>query len=518
MVTHMTYHSFDFRSIDAAGLLIPALAVGLGFGWAVHRSRRLARILLLGLLTLAFLDLQFDPESVLPVWIVVAGTLLVGWALWEHYTRIVTLSLSAMLLSIPFRSSVAVRSWQQEETTRAASPSSLVPIVHIVLDEHAAPRAFPADVPEAVRARARVLEFYQRRGFLLYERAYSQYFWTHSSIPAMMTPTPLSGRPANVVELDAQRFVITDSDLFQREAGRGYRIHIVQTTFLDACSRLRELIVSCVTYPANSLSSLRLLPLDAPHRILLEHGYFLSAESYFATSMRSKLWRLTSRNPSDDDPGNTIAQWQAGRGDAGMALLALSHLGERLRAGLHGSYHYVHVLSPHFPYELDRSCKAHRDFTDRLGAGWLDGLWGNTTASRKVRWALYAGQVECLYARLDSLLATIDSAAPPQGVMIVIHGDHGSRIGRNYPIPKHASELGSQDLLDGFATLLAVRGPGITPGFDTSIVAIQTLVPLLVTRDTLSRRGAPADPVVLLEEYGVRRDPPVRLPAPSLAR
>jgi hypothetical protein len=400
-----------------------------------------------------------------------------------------------------------------------ASRPPLVPIVHLVLDEHAAPRAFPTDVPEAMRAQARILEFYRRRGFLLYDRAYSEYFWTHSSIPAIMTPAAPTGVSANVVELDLQRFVLTSSELFEREAARGYQIKVVQTTFLDTCGRLGEIITSCVTYPANSLSSLQLLPLDAPRRILLEYSFFLSVESTFVKWMRSVLWRPRGASPRDDDPGNTIAQWHAGRGGAGMAMFALFQLRDGLRTGLLGSYHFGHILLPHFPYELDRTCKASTDVADRLGAGWLDGLWGNTTASRRVRWALYAEQVECVYTKLESLLDTIDSVAPPQGVMIVIHGDHGSRITRNHPIPEHASQLSDQDLLDAFATLLVVRGPGISPGVDTSAVSIQRLVPTLIYGDSLSRLGgAVAHPVVFLDAYGMGGDPPVRWPAHSLAR
>lgn len=150
-------------------------------------------------------------------------------------------------------------------------------------------------------------------------------------------------------------------------------------------------------------------------------------------------------------------------------------------------------------------------------------MGGNTVASRRVRWGLYAEQVECLYLRLEALLAAVDSAAPQQGVRIVIHGDHGSRIVRTMPFPENATELTEEDLLDGFATLLAVRGPGIRPGVDSAAVAVQDGVPLLVAGDSLETGRATGEttPAVMLETYGLKQSGSpglLRFSAPSLAR
>jgi hypothetical protein len=384
------------------------------------------------------------------------------------------------------------------------------------LDEHAAPRAFPADIPEAVRARERILAFYRRHGFRLYERAYSRFFWSHSSIPATLSRFPSDGRPDQSVKGSGQHFVMQDNRVFRWAFGRGYRIHVLQTSFLDTCSRQRELIASCRTVPANSITSLRLLPLPATRRILLEYGFFLSVESAVVKSVRHGLQRRSSRKAADDSAGAGVVQWEADKGEAGMALEVLAQLRARLREDLPGSFYFVHVLLPHFPYELDRECRGLAQLRQRLGAGWLDGVWGNTPASRRVRWALYAGQVECLYTHLDSLLATIDSVAPPQGVRIMIHGDHGSRIVRTMPYPENASKLTEEDLLDGFATLLAIRGPGIPAGIDSSAVLIQEAVPRLIIGDSLPPQSPADTPAVFLSRYGLR-DSRVRLAAPSLA-
>jgi hypothetical protein len=50
--------------------------------------------------------------------------------------------------------------------------------------------------------------------------------------------------------------------------------------------------------------------------------------------------------------------------------------------------------------------------------------------------------------------------------VIIVHGDHGSRIGRvRFPF-KDKGGVATQDLLDNFSTLFAVKKPGHRTGFD----------------------------------------------------
>ena len=45
--------------------------------------------------------------------------------------------------------------------------------------------------------------------------------------------------------------------------------------------------------------------------------------------------------------------------------------------------------------------------------------------------------------------------------LIIVHGDHGSRIFRVAPRAKNKDKLARRGLLDGFSTLFAVRSPAI---------------------------------------------------------
>jgi hypothetical protein len=514
LAAHLFYHDFPLLSIDAVGLVAAALGIGLAFGWVIQRTPPAGRNMLLGLATIGFLDLTFNLESFVSFWIAIGVGLVAPWVLRQHYTQIMALSLGAILLSLPLRTTQSIESWERPVAHQTDSRGP-IPVVHIVLDEHSGLRGFPANIPEAVRARETILRFYRRHGFKVYVNAYSEYSWTHSSLPVMMGPArPVGGSTA--VALDGQRYALWENQLFQWASGRGYQIHVVQTSYLDFCGLSGMTVASCRTYPANSLSSLRLLSLPAPRRILLEAAYFLSVESYLAQRAGDVLSKALLAGLTDRDAGNTV--WMSDRAATGTALQSLAEFRRQLRSVRPGSYHFGHFLMPHAPYEVDRECNGLRSVNERLSRV-VPRLRRNTTESRRIRWALYAGQTECLYRHLDSVLAQLESAAPPQGLTILIQGDHGSRIVRTLPEPANAGRLRDEDVLDSFSTLLAMRGPGIHEGIDSSAVAIQSAVPRLLAGESAAhpdRRDSV--PVVFLEEYGLRHQRPVRIPAPVLAR
>jgi hypothetical protein len=174
-----------------------------------------------------------------------------------------------------------------------------------------------------------------------------------------------------------------------------------------------------------------------------------------------------------------------------------------IRQNLKGSLIFAHVILPHSPYEVDQSCRAYRWPSDYLRR-WSGRDRSNTPAARRLRWSLYARQVECLYSELDSLVTAVTSAAPPGGVLVVLQGDHGSRIVQRHPRFVPGEDVEDRDLLDGFATLLAVRGPRIVAGVDSHPVAVQALVPRLIT-GAVSLDSLPASPpFVYLDRAGPR--------------
>lgn len=510
LAAHLFYHDFPLLSIDAAGLLAATLGAGLAFGWLIQNAPPAVRSVLLGLATIGFLDLTFNLESIVSFWIAIGAGLVVPWLVRQHYTQIMTLSLGAILLTLPLRTSLSIESWERP-VVRRTTGSNLIPVVHVVLDEHSGIRGFPTDIPEAVRVRETILRFYQRHGFKLYVNAYSKYSWTASSLPALMGPM-LPDSAAAAIKLDEEHYVLSDNQLFRWASGRGYQLDVVQTNYLDFCHPRGSVVASCRTYPVNTVSSIGALPLSAPRRILLETAYFLSAESYLVQRARNELSRRLLVKLTDRDAASTV--WQSDLAVTGFAMKSLAEFRLQLHAIPPGSYRFGHFLMPHAPYEVDRNCKGLTEVHQRLSptVPWSQ---RNTAESRRIRWALYAGQTECLYRQLDSMLARLDSVAPPQGLLVLIQGDHGSRIFRTSPEPGNADRLGDQDLLDAYSTLLAIRGPGLGEGVDSSAVDIQSTVPRLIAGGGTASLGAEnRRPLVYLETFRMRTGRPVPFPAP----
>jgi hypothetical protein len=52
--------------------------------------------------------------------------------------------------------------------------------------------------------------------------------------------------------------------------------------------------------------------------------------------------------------------------------------------------------------------------------------------------------------------------------IIILHGDHGSRIVLTEPSAENQHALTKQDLVDGFSTLFAMKMPGKSGGYDAS--------------------------------------------------
>ena len=59
--------------------------------------------------------------------------------------------------------------------------------------------------------------------------------------------------------------------------------------------------------------------------------------------------------------------------------------------------------------------------------------------------------------------------------ILIVHGDHGSRIVRNYPEAANAKNLQASDFVDSFSTHFALKMDGVEAGIDNRFVPLQTV-------------------------------------------
>jgi hypothetical protein len=84
--------------------------------------------------------------------------------------------------------------------------------------------------------------------------------------------------------------------------------------------------------------------------------------------------------------------------------------------------------------------------------------------------------MQCLYRKLNALLLRLQDVGLLEHSIIVMHGDHGSRLGLHDPIDASPAGVEPGDYTDNFSVLYAVRRPGQPGGYDRSIHALETLV------------------------------------------
>ena len=138
-----------------------------------------------------------------------------------------------------------------------------------------------------------------------------------------------------------------------------------------------------------------------------------------------------------------------------------------------GRFIFAHFLMPHAPYVYDSECLLHERWflpwfmTELLGVSQAE-----FEALRSEHYPEYFAQVDCLLTKLDELLTAIDNSPGFKDASIVIHGDHGARLSSG----QRADHLTDRDMIDNYATLFAVRGPGVTPSYDERVTTVQRLV------------------------------------------
>jgi arylsulfatase A-like enzyme len=167
---------------------------------------------------------------------------------------------------------------------------------------------------------------------------------------------------------------------------------------------------------------------------------------------------------------------------------------------------------PHYPYVYDANCTVRTPVSSwRLRH---DGKHGNTPDTRGRSYAQYFDQVQCVQKRLGSLFAAMKRTGTFDAATIVIHGDHGARIGLTDPEFESMPALSPADYADAYSTLFAIKAPGVNVGVDARMLPLPALMSYAGTRqdDGLSE---PKMPVVFVRDRKTAATP---FPLPRFPR
>ena len=474
---YLRYHHYPLLSPEvlwpAALVVVMTSAMGIG----LNRASRSIRIAGFSLLLLLFLDMQFSfrvywPEPVF-LGVGLAGIAAGVWVFEGRLETIVAASLAAFYVAgVPETSAIKSSSLN---FPNVRADTTLPPVVYLILDEHIGVEGWPMEISSAREMQRRIRDFYRGDGFRLFGRAYSEFARTTSSIPAVLN-WPVPDPRDDVTEIVPwQRYRLTSNKMFQTLSARGYRIRIYQSTYLDYCNARAYAIRSCDTSPANSISNISLLHLPVWSKTVLVGLYFLEHRSRIYGELAGLLPSYEESARSGEPP----VRWEREEQSTFQAAMRLL---DRLRQDLRaddprGTVYFAHLLAPHFPYVVDSACRPRRLPSLQLEQVPAVGFRVASKATERAeRYELYAGQVGCLYRQLEALLRLVDSTRTGRQTVVIIHGDHGSRIALHGPLPRNVANLDPSDFLDAFATLFAIRAPAIPPGYDRSFLPIDALV------------------------------------------
>ena len=133
----------------------------------------------------------------------------------------------------------------------------------------------------------------------------------------------------------------------------------------------------------------------------------------------------------------------------------------------------------------------------------------------------YLRQTVCLYGKLEKLLNRMRAAGMLDNSIVILHGDHGSRLGLRAPVQENLDQFTTRDFLDGFATLFAVKVPGESGGYNLEVQSLQHVFGEWLARAINS--PPPPPPPVLPDEgepfvyfFAGEGRPYVRVPTASL--
>lgn len=432
-----------FAALVAAALLLAALLRQVRPGVAGALSALLV--------TLVF-TLQFNLFLV-GILVCAGVSFALAWWLRDGFHKYGSVVLAALLLG----------AWLDGREQGTSIPDDAVaptgnappPVVHILLDGFIGPAGMP-NYPATDAFRERLDGFLRHFGFQSFPRAYSR----HGKTVATMYSS-LNFRHDGYIQYGLERaarmrHALKENAYFDQLGALDYQARIYQTEFLDYCDAGAARVESCWNYPQPNVNT----AVRAPHladRIAMVASVWLSQSTVLANVV-------------------PVARWRNRLGIAIHDPRVLATLQEDLLATPRGRIFFAHVLLPHHPFVFRPDCTI--DYTTEPWERWAAHRADQRDAERfhELRYALYVEQADCALVSLAALFNAMREAGVYEDSLIVLHGDHGSRITNLSPHRDNQARMRGADWRANYSILFAARLPGTDYGVDDRMLPLPLLL------------------------------------------
>lgn len=353
--------------------------------------------------------------------------------------------------------------------------SDLPVILHLVLDEHIGLAGMNERRPGGERLARELEAFYAGYGFRLFSQAYSQYFDTPMSLAGTLN---FDGNPRVEAYLEKGRgkWTLLNNRYFSELGQRGYKARIYQSNYMDFCQTTEITIESCAVYNPDKFAPDSVAGLPLVERVLL------LANMYYSSIATIRLMKFAGSSLSANLEGYGLelpglGLWHGFLGPIAV-LPTLERLADDLSRPSGGTLFFAHLMIPHYPYVLRSDCGIRTPISSWELRFLREGV--NTPESRRRRYTAYYDQIRCTLRKLATLFDAMKAAGSYEKAIILIHGDHGSRIALIDPTAENLSRLTPDDHIDSFSTLFAAKVPGLAPGIEDGASPISAILPYLL--------------------------------------
>jgi hypothetical protein len=333
-------------------------------------------------------------------------------------------------------------------------------VVHLLFDEMMSPGAMTDDVPGAAGMRESFEAFAQKHSLRLYESVYSRQFFTGDVIPNLMDAEYRGKTALADMKDEIQTGVrLRDNPYFDEMARRGYRTVVFQTALKDFCAN--QNVDLCQTF--SSFDPAEGGELDARNQRvnLLQTVVRAYQPSYTSDLGQRLLARVYGLQTSEAGVLGV-----ANRFDAQGFPQWFDRFSRFAATVPRGTHVFAHFMVPHSPYLLSDSCV----ISGRYEGGYYLNKYPEAERAERRRqyYEGYFSQLRCVQRKLDDFLTSLEPLENYRDAVIIIHGDHGSRISSGNVLDDYTE----RDFIDNYAAFFAVRSPAAAPGVDCEFVSL----------------------------------------------
>ena len=443
-------------------IIVSCTSVVLGIFFFLTSHLKYVRSALLSFLVIFVVTLYFGKAIVLslPVQILTVTTvsafMILSFANFPVALRVSGLAAGAQIVAMALVQPSSIILVSEKNVPRKDIPS----VIHILVDGHAGMAAFPRGAVTEADVR-RLEKTYVSNGFTVFRRAYSADKFTQLSLTRLFNSS-------------------FDDKLLEPGTERASH-QLVRARILEQISKERAPDLTFSNF-VDLRPSLRNIPNVARLQMFRAFGG-VSSPGFRSMPIADRMWSAAALLKSwfirtIESPAvllffkytDTGQYWDkllkpAAWTNPLLARSILHDLTERLKCcGRRGSYIFVHVISPHHPFVFDRNCHV---LPSRKWVNALNDHPGesDTLKTRALRWRRHYDQAVCLASDIKKLINAISKSKELSDATIIIHGDHGARVGiKNYEGAMPRGYSAAIKEIDTRGSFLAVHIPGVMEG------------------------------------------------------